>query len=275
MKESDLIIGLMNAFGRKGYPVQSLIRLTAPFGTKESSVRTNLHRMSKKGLIFSEKEGRTACYYLGEKWLRITENIGRSFKTVNWDTWDKSWWGLVFSVPDREKGLRYKIRKKLTAYRFAPLQSGFWIRPFHEEENIAANLESLEENGYTRLLRFVPEKRFSVEIIENVWQLHSLNREMQGRLEELEKWYGKIDSLSPREALRQRMERGDRVIKTLVKDPLLPQSFLPDGWNGENLRSFFLKWDREVTKRAAPYIEECFKEAGDDKLSHQGADERY
>jgi len=260
MKESELIIALMAAFGRKRYSVQTLIKLTAPFGTKESSVRTNLSRMQNRGLLITEKQGRSGYYLLGEKWRKITENIGRSFRTIEWSDWDGSWWGLLFSVPGKEKDFRYRIRKKLTAYRFAPLQAGFWIRPFHKGENIAENLSGLEKNGYARLLRFQPEKQFSYQDVSEVWRLEALNHEFENTLGKLQRITARIPGFSPREALRQRMNTGDLVINTLFKDPLLPGVFLPDKWKGDDLRELFLKWDEAVTERAMPFIEECFKE---------------
>ena len=82
------------------------------------------------------KEGRRAYYSLSQKGKKISANVVFSFQVLDWTGWDNSWWGLAFSVPEQEKPLRHKIRTKLTAYRFAPLYNGFWVRPKHPRDSV-------------------------------------------------------------------------------------------------------------------------------------------
>ncbi|MEW5817154.1 MAG: hypothetical protein AB1798_17385 [Spirochaetota bacterium] len=68
MKEGDLVIGLMAAFGKDEYSVEQLLCLTAPFGVSALSVRTNLSRLLKREVLVSRREGRAAFYSFGNKW---------------------------------------------------------------------------------------------------------------------------------------------------------------------------------------------------------------
>jgi DNA-binding transcriptional regulator PaaX len=51
---------------------------------------------------------------------------------------------------------------------------------------------------------------------------------------------------------------GNKVVKQLFKDPLLPDKFLPINWYGEKLRVKFKKWDNETTENSKPYWKKIF-----------------
>lgn len=100
MNNSELIFGIMSAYGHDDYSFYQLKHLTSPFGVTETSLRTSLSRMVKKQTILSRKEGKSAFYSLSKKGQRISSNVTFSFKELDWSSWDRKWWGVLFTVPE-------------------------------------------------------------------------------------------------------------------------------------------------------------------------------
>lgn len=171
MDNSDIIFGIMASLGKDEYSFAGLEYLTSPFGMTLSSLRTNLHRMTKKELIKVRKQGKKAFYGFGKRGERISRNVALGFKNPDWSHWDKTWIAAVFSVPQKQKELRYKFRKKLTAYRFAPFYPGFWIKPFHPKEKTIQALESFSETDFFSLIKFSHIKELTKEKVNELWDL--------------------------------------------------------------------------------------------------------
>jgi phenylacetic acid degradation operon negative regulatory protein len=259
MKVNELIFGIMAAFGKEEYSITDFLYLLKPFDVTESSLRTNLSRMSKRDLIKVRRDGKKAYYCFAGKGEKIKTNIAKSFsQESDWSKWDNSWWGIAFSVPEIEKPARHRIRKKILAYRFVSLYPGFWIRPFNESEEIENRLSSLISNGYCKLIRFNFFMEITKQEVSGLWSLDKVNLEFKRGLKLLESRYDDIDTYSPAEALKQRMLTGNMIIEILFKDPLLPALFLPQDWKAGELKSKFFKWDRKITDVSRPYWKKIF-----------------
>ena len=253
MKDSDLIFGLMASFDKEAYAFDDLVYLTSPFGVSVSSLRTSLSRMSAANVIGVEKKGRKAFYRFAGKGRRISQNVSRGFRVPNWCNWDGAFWGVVFSVPEEHGEARHSIRKKLTMYRFACLNPGFWIRPAHPEERIPKILQSLLDSGYCRLIRFQHHSEFTAEHANTLWNLREINGHFQSGLDLLAASEKKIKTHSPQQALVQKMTVGDTIVNTLFLDPLLPPQYLPPAWAGQEIREAFFHFDKLATERSEPY----------------------
>ncbi|MBN1776928.1 MAG: hypothetical protein JW811_02295 [Clostridiales bacterium] len=258
MKDSDLIFGLMASFDKEVYSFGDLRHLTAPFHVSVASLRTSLSRMSAAKVVSVSKGGRNAYYSFGIKGRRISNNVSRGFQTPDWTGWDGAYWGVSFSVPEAHGDTRHYIRKKLTNYRFACLNPGFWIRPAHPGEHIPKILDNILSSGYCRLIRFHNHKEFTPEQAATLWSLREINRDFLSGLKLLEAGLKKLDAVSPQQALVEKMTVGDAVVNILFSDPLLPPQFLPSDWQGETIRKTFFRFDDLSTKRSKPYWEQIF-----------------
>lgn len=259
MKESDLIFGLMATFNKKEFSISYLKYLTEPFKITESSLRTNLSRMTRKDLLKSRHEGKRAYYSFGRRGKTIKSNVALSFKSLNCSRWDNSWLGVLFSVPDIKKSERYYIRKKLLAYRFVSLYPGFWIRPFNKKENIKESLKNLIENKYCRMIRFQYFNGLSNKEVAKLWKLNEINKSFINGLRIIKRSRDKLEKLLPKQALIEEMIVGNKIVKILFKDPLLPKNFLLKDWRGEELKEEFSIWIKEIKKISKPYWEKVFK----------------
>jgi len=259
MNDSDLIFGLMASFNKESYAIADLIHLTSPFGLTKTSLRTNLSRMKKKQILDSNKIGKKVFYRMSVKGNAISSNVAQSFKQLNWDNWDGKWWGIIFSVPEINKEARHKIRKKLTAYRFASLHPGFWIRPRNKNEKIEVKLKKVFEDNYCNVIIFDYFKEIEKKEIIKLWKLDKINDSFIEGLDLIHNKLKIIKNISLIEALKEKMVTGNTIIKILFADPLLPDIFLPDNWIGVELKKAFHDFDKIMTDISKPYWIKIFK----------------
>ena len=259
MKDNKLIFGLMAAFRKKEYSFSDLSYLCNPFNVTESSLRTNLSRISQKGLIITKKEGKNGYYSLTEKGNIIINNFAKGFNKLDWSKWDKSFWGIIFSIPESKKEERHKIRKKLKYYRFAPLYPGFWIRPYNPIEKIDIFLKNIFKNENCKIIKFLNYKDFKKNEINKLWNLNNINNGFIKGLNIINKKKETITNISPEDALKERMYTGEIIIKQLFKDPLIPDNLLPEDWKGDELKKEFKLWDKITTEKSKPYWKKIFK----------------
>jgi phenylacetic acid degradation operon negative regulatory protein len=259
MNTIDIIFGLMLSLGKKEYSFEDLKYLTSPFKIKNTTLRTNLSRLKNSGRLNISKIGKKAVYSASDKMKIISKNVSLSFKGINWDKWDNRWIGAAFSVPDSQKAFRHKIRKKLSAYRFAALYPGFWIRPYNKKENLQKYLNNLTENGFCTFIIFNCTEELKKETTNRIWKLNKINKEFINILKILLKEEKQINAISPVNALKRKIITGNKIVPVLFKDPLLPQSLLPDNWKGQELREKFLNWDKKISEVSKSYWIMIFK----------------
>jgi phenylacetic acid degradation operon negative regulatory protein len=257
MKESDLIYGIMASFSKPEYSITQLKYLLAPFSVNESCIRTNLSRMKRKKLVSSRSRGKKAFYRISDKGTKIGRNVAHSFKRLDWKNWDKSFWGVVFSVPETKKAERHNIRKNLLAYRFAMFSKGFWIRPYHEQEKFIKNIFL---HKHCHLSKFYNVKDLPAAVISRLWDLKAVNQSFLKALRLLDNKNKELKDYSPAQALIEKMLVGEHMIHAIFKDPLLPDMYLPDNWKADQLRKEFFNWDKAATAASRPYWEKVFKE---------------
>ncbi|MBN1523545.1 MAG: BlaI/MecI/CopY family transcriptional regulator [Spirochaetales bacterium] len=260
MTEADTIFGIMASLGREGYSVQALIRLAAPLGIAENTVRTTLHRMQKKGTIASRREGRQAVYHFTNKAVKISGNVLKGFHTPDWSGWDNLWRGIIYSVPETNKPLRHRIRTKLALYRYRPLYPGFWIRPYKENDDDPNDWTDDTKTACSDIVVFTPETPFAKKRIQELWQVEQVNRGMAGVCRQIQKEAAAAKSISPEEAFKRKIITGEKAVASLFSDPLLPDEYLPNDWNAVQLRILFQDFDAVMTKIAGPFISKILEE---------------
>ncbi|MEN6411301.1 MAG: PaaX family transcriptional regulator C-terminal domain-containing protein [Veillonellales bacterium] len=249
----------MSSFGYSQYSFDDLKYLTSPFEVTETSLRTSLSRMIRESIVQSMKEGKTAFYCLSQKGKTISSNVSLSFKELDWDQWDREWWGFLFSVPDLQNQHRHKIRKKIVAYRFANYYPGFWIRPLNSDEKIGEHLQPLINTGNCALIKFRFEKEITKEEVAKLWKLNNINEALGTTIRDVEEHLSVAEKYKPEQGLLYKFLVGNDIVNALFNDPLLPDEFLPDNWKGKQLRRLFITFDKTMTRIAKPYIDKHFQ----------------
>ncbi len=253
MTDIELIFGLMATFGKHEYLFSDIRHLTAPFNISETNLRTILSRMAQRRIIQIRSSGKRSFYRFTNKSAYISSNVSQSLKQPDWSNWNQRWWGVLFSVPESRKDERYRIRKLLTQYRFAGFTPGFWARPQNAEEHLEISLRKVFEHEYCRIINFKPHKKISPQEARQLWKLTKTNSEFKKGLSVIQSIKSNLHSVSPEEALVQKMLTGGVIVAILFKDPLLPDIFLPENWLGNLLRKEFLELDETLTQLSRSY----------------------
>lgn len=260
MKETDLLFGIMVSLAWKEYSVKGLLQLTKPFGLSESSLRTALSRMLKKGLVKKRKVGKSAFYSFANEGMKIGENIAETFSNPDWHDWKGEWWELVFSVPADESPERYPIRKTLKENRFGMLYPGVWIRPHQPDKNIIHRFQRPIASGYCKMSvsRFIPE--LTAQDAASIWDLKHINKQFFETLNTIKDSISYIKNATSEQAFIEKFKVGDGFVKTLNLDPLLPEALLPHDWTGYSLKTCFNDWNTIIAEKSKPFIEKMARE---------------
>ncbi len=259
MTDSDLIFGFFAALPVPVFSYVDLFYLSRPFDVSENSLRSTLARMITRGLLDREKAGRNSLYSLSGKGKMIRENVALAFETTGTREWAQTWWGIAFPVPDENSSQRYRLRKKLSAFRFAPWQPRLWIRPKIPAECIEQRLAPLFQQGRCRLLEMRFVHGLGPDAVRRLWDLPRVDRQFAKGLKMVEKNLAKVDKLSPPRAFKRKFVVGTRIVNILFKDPLLPPEFWPPLWKGEKLKTMFREWDERVSAVSRPFWHKIIK----------------
>lgn len=81
------------------------------------------------------KGGKVRLTAKGERELRRLTL--KEFSRTPPSRWDGKWRVLIFDIPERRKGLRWRLRSMLTQIGFTRLQQSVWVYPYDCEDLIA------------------------------------------------------------------------------------------------------------------------------------------
>jgi phenylacetic acid degradation operon negative regulatory protein len=109
----------------------SFIEILGRLGITEHTTRSTLSRMTRRGLLESQRHGRKVYFAMTPRCSTLLED-GRhriwetgAVNTSHAPTWTM----LTFSLPEAWRRKRYELRARLTWAGFGPLQNGAWLAP--------------------------------------------------------------------------------------------------------------------------------------------------
>ena len=109
---------------------------------REKAARQALARMAERGLLSREKVGRQTRWTLTDQARSLlvpgAERIYAFGQRAR--RWDGSWLVLLASVPETERGTRYRMRVGLSWAGFGSIGQGTWLSPWAQQEPLAVDL---------------------------------------------------------------------------------------------------------------------------------------
>jgi phenylacetic acid degradation operon negative regulatory protein len=251
-KPSALIITLYGLYAREtgGWlSVASVVRLLAECGVDDSSVRSAVYRLKRRGLLTAAKEDGAAGYALSAAaQLILADGDRRIFQRPHAEA-GEGWLLAAFSVPESERDKRHQLRSRLTWLGFGTVSAGVWIAPAHLLDETR---ETLRRNGldvYVELFR--AEHLAFADTAERVaqwWdlpQLQALYQEFLDRWGPLAAQYRRRTRIDERAAFADYLTALTDWRRLSYADPGLPVKVLPGDWNGTAAaRTFFELRDR-------------------------------
>jgi phenylacetic acid degradation operon negative regulatory protein len=234
----------------------------ALLGVEEKAARQALARSAAEGWLERERDGRRVRWRLTPRGMqRCVDGTVRlsSFGSVRED-WDSQWLVLIVSVPEEQRALGHRLRRRLTWAGFGSLGQGTWITPHADLEPEAARILA-ELDPPPRAMSFV--SRFGAlgeerDLIAAAWDLDELEQRYQS-------FMGRFRSVKPRDdasafaAVTRLVHEWRRFA---FGDPVLPAALLPSEWSGTRAKTLYddrlgewlaaaERWFRDAEQRAS------------------------
>jgi phenylacetic acid degradation operon negative regulatory protein len=204
-----------------------LIRLTADFGIKETTLRVALTRMVSAGDLIRSADG----YRLSDRLLARQDRQDEAMRPRT-RAWRGNWHVVIVTSVGTDARTRAAQRASMYRKRFGELREGVWMRP----DNLDVDLEP-DVADRVRVLKArddAPE-----QLAAELWDLpawatagHRLLAEMAAA--------GDIPG---------RFVVAAAIVRHLLTDPMLPAELLPEDWPGAQLRSVYHDFATELLER--------------------------
>ena len=223
-------------------PAAALVEVMAGFGVSEGNARAALSRLSRRGIVVTERVGRHSHVRLSEVAAEdVSIGAGRIMRFGRESNpWDGRWTLAAFSLPEERRDVRQRLRSRLRWLGFAALFDGLWVCA-------QAPLSELEE-----LFRWHGVQSFSVMRVVGTdlgrspieaWDLTQIHTAYQQFLDDhqdlLER--SRAGAIGPAEALVTRTRVMDAWRAFPALDPALPDQLLPEEWPRPQARSLFVE----------------------------------
>jgi len=264
MKARSLVFDLFGDYLRyRGGEVRlrALVALMECFDVPEATVRVVVSRLRNEGWLVARRDGRETVYALSDAaWRLLDEGRTRIFARAT-GPWDGQWHMVIYSVPESERSMRERLRKRLTWLGFGPLTAGVWLSPHDRVEQVRA---SFADTPAVRLDSFRSRSEGLAadrDVASRAWDLASLDRDYAGLLEQYRPRLPRYRSgeLTGREALVERIRLVHDYRLFPFRDPDLPPELLPEGWSGRDAHEAFLSAHGLLRGPAEGHVDQLVK----------------
>lgn len=219
----SVLLGAHPAWATAG----DLIRLTADFGIKETTLRVALTRMVGAGDLIRSADG----YRLSDRLLARQSRQDEAIRPPT-RAWHGDWHVVIVTSVGTDARTRAAQRASMYRKRFGELREGVWMRP----DNLDLDLEP-DVADRVRVLKArddAPE-----QLVSELWDLPAW-AQAGDRL---------LDEMADAADIPGRFVVAAAIVRHLLTDPMLPAELLPDDWPGARLRSVYHDFATELLGR--------------------------
>ncbi|MEU3519133.1 PaaX family transcriptional regulator C-terminal domain-containing protein [Streptomyces sp. NPDC006654] len=233
--------------------VASVIRLMADLGVEGQAVRSAVSRLKRRGVLHGERRGGVAGYAVSEGTLEVlAEGDVRIFERSRAAA-DDGWLVVVFSVPESERDRRHALRTALTRLGFGTAAPGVWVAPGILAEETRRTLRRLELTPYVDVFTGDHFAFGDLSAKVRAWwdldELAALYTDFLARYRPVSE-RAATGAVPPREAFGIHLPMLTEWRRLPYRDPGLPLSLLPPGWEGETAGALFADLDRTLREPA-------------------------
>ena len=232
---------------------QTIVGVLDGLGVEEKAARQALARTAADGWLASERLGRSVRWSLTESGRDLlTAGAERIYAfAARQPDWDGTWFIVSVSVPEALRGLRHRLRTRLSWAGFGSPEPGMWIAPSAAHETEArAIIDELGLDGqamsFTARFAGIGHER---AMVERAWNL----ADVAARYEEFIATFGRLRPSGPDEVLQAQARLVHEWRRFPFLDPQLPPGLLPLHWSGTRARRLFetrhAEWDQRARER--------------------------
>jgi phenylacetic acid degradation operon negative regulatory protein len=245
----------------------SLLELMAPLEVGERALRSALSRMRGKGWVKSRKKGRMSQYSLTPRGRALLERGAQRIFEPALTDWDRQWYLVVYSLPEKKRRQRHVLRKQLTWLGFGRLAPGTWCAAHDRDAELAELFRDLQVEQYVDV--FNGRYRgpcLDEELVQRCWDLESIGQQYCDFMAKHEPGYLKCLAhtqqgrpLESEECFVKRFWLTRDYMTFPQQDPNLPVSLLPPDWIGLRARRIFENYHTLLGEQANAFVDQALE----------------
>lgn len=245
----------------EGSWIGGLVRLAADFEISSMALRSAVSRMSGEGWLIARRDRGRPLYRLSTRGTRlIEEGIHRIYRGDP-EPWDGRWLVVSYSVPEKKRNQRDRIRTTLNFLGFGSIANGVYIsaRDLRAEVLRVIKEQRVESKVSVHFGDLVwPEPESG--LVTRAWRLKALSAQYRKFTDECRANLTRVRvrlkqrQLTDQDAFRYRFQLTHEYRHLLFGDPDLPPELLPSDWTGHAARSIFLDFNRLLEPAAKRYF---------------------
>lgn len=198
------------------------------FDISENSVRVALVRLSSEGLVQGVGRG---SYRLAAQALDLADDIAKWRQAEQRiRPWQGDWIvAFTANLGRSDRAALGRRERALSLLGFAELEKGLSVRPNNIEQDIHAVRKRLLHLGLEADASVFIGTDWSeddLQSMKTLWDCQALNASYKRIEKQLRDWMIHADELEPDVAARECFLHGDKAIKHVIFDPLLPESMI-------------------------------------------------
>ncbi|MFP3975408.1 MAG: PaaX family transcriptional regulator C-terminal domain-containing protein [Dehalococcoidia bacterium] len=243
--------------------IGSLVILLSNFGLSEQAVRSAVSRMCQAGLLKGRQEERKSYYSLTESGHSLlTKGTQRIFVRKN-NQWDGSWSIVIYSIPERRREARDRLRLELSWMGYGPLSEATWISPYDMTKEVEDLAERLQIKEHVQMFQARHQSCTDPkEIVSRCWDLGRIHKryanfvdKYRPKLEYHLKRLEAGENIESSECFVERFNLIHEYRKFPFLDPDLPRELLPENWLRPQAAALFDEYHDLLADKANEYFD--------------------
>jgi phenylacetic acid degradation operon negative regulatory protein len=225
----SLILDLLSTLRRGAMPVRVLVTAGGLFGISENNLRVALARLLRAGLVERDERGRyrlgAAARPVNERvtaWPRVEERLR---------AWRGDWVAvLTGGLPRGHRAALRRAERALRLTGFRTLEPGLELRPDNLAGGVGALRETLLGLGLDPSLPVVRLAALDAARetrARGLWDGAGLRAAQREAREAVQTSAARLPGLAPEAAMVESFQIGGHALRTIVRDPLLPEALVP------------------------------------------------
>jgi phenylacetic acid degradation operon negative regulatory protein len=243
--------------------IASLIKLLNNIGLSDQAVRSAVSRMCHAGLLKARRTSHGSYYSLAQRGRDLVEKGTQRIFERKDSGWDGTWSIVTYSIPERMREARDRLRLELGWLGYGALSEATWISPYdlsQEVQELARSIGVVEyifsfqvrHNGLTQ----------PAQIVAKCWDLEKIHRKyaqfVQVYRPKYEDHLARLrrgEAVEPSECFVERFNLIHEYRRLPYYDPDLPRELLSDGWLRPEAANLFRDFHDLLADKANSYLE--------------------
>ena len=228
--------GVARAHQGDAVPGPVLIRLLADLGISGPAARSLVLRMRREGWLTSERAGRQARYRLAPLTAAAQARVEGQLRGSR-PGWDGSFSGVLFTVPERHRSFRDRLRRSAQLLGYVTLQPGLLIAATDRHEELTGLLPPRPAGSQVLRTRLAFSPEDTRSIVSQLWDLDGLAARYRAVLADAGRRTSRAEKqpAAGAEAFRNFAAATLPLYQASADDPDLPGELLPAGWPGQQV----------------------------------------